>query len=198
MNLPFSIDQVVGFPYEVVAAAFGISGLIALLAYTRKTRRDRNPRPLLGELITGGWSFTAVGLFIGVLGWFAYLSSAACGRNYPLGVTHGVMALFSLLVGGQVVVKWWLALEVMAIVFGSATSAWLRRDLVLRSADPATLLVSFLGGVLTGAGAVIGAGCFVGNILSGWALLSLHSILFGIFTIAANWATTILYLRGLR
>ena len=198
MKLPLSIGQVVGLPYKVMAAALGFSGLIALCAYTKKTRRGRSPRPFLGRLITGGWSFTAAGLFIGVLGWFAYLSSSACSRNYPLGVTHGVMALFSMLVGGKVVVKWWLAYEAMAIVLGSATSAWLRRDLALRSADPATLLVSFFGGVLTGAGAVIGGGCFVGHILSGWALLSLHSILFGTFTIVANWATTILYLRGLR
>ena len=40
-------------------------------------------------------------------------------------------------------------------------------------------------------------GCVIGNILSGWALMSVGMFLFGVVTIVANWATTALYLRGL-
>jgi hypothetical protein len=190
-----------GFSYSAVALAVGTASLailVSILTRQRKRNSEETRKPLFERLTTSSWSPATAGAFIGVLGWLAYLSSAACGRNYPLGVTHGVMALFSLVVGGGTAVKWWLALEVMAIVAGSTTSAWMRGELKLRSADAATLLVALLGGVLTGAGAVLGSGCFVGNILSGWPMLSLHSLLFGMLAILANWATTVLYLRGLR
>lgn len=190
------VHDTLGVPYVSVAAVLGVIGLVALGLVARRQRKARSQISLFEQVVTTGWSFAAGGLVIGVLGWFAHLSSAACGRNYPLGVTHGVMALFSRLVGGQVEIRWWLGLEVMAIVVGSAVSAWLRGELKLRSADPATLLVSLGGGTLVGAGAVIGGGCFVGNMLSGWALLSIQSLIFGGCAIAANWVATILYLRG--
>jgi hypothetical protein len=36
----------------------------------------------------------------------------------------------------------------------------------------------------------------IGNILSGWALLSVGTILFGVVVVLANWLTTWLYLMG--
>ena len=45
-------------------------------------------------------------------------------------------------------------------------------------------------------GAALAVGCVIGNILSGWAMMSIGALLFGIVTILANWATTVLYLRG--
>jgi hypothetical protein len=53
------------------------------------------------------------------------------------------------------------------------------------------------GGFLVGAGAAIATGCVIGNILSGWALMSVGTVIFGVVTVLANWATTFLYLRGL-
>jgi hypothetical protein len=47
-----------------------------------------------------------------------------------------------------------------------------------------------------GSGAALATGCVVGNIMSGWALLSIGTFLFGIVTILANWATTYVYLMG--
>jgi uncharacterized membrane protein YedE/YeeE len=179
-----------GVGYALLGTLVGVAGLsVAVVAYRRRGGSIAFP-------LRGRWSYASAGLFIGVLGWFAFLSSAASGRNYPLGVTHGVMALLSEVVGGQTPVKLWLALEVAAIVAGSAFAAWLLGELKLRSLDPSALIVAFLGGVLVGAGAVCGSGCFVGNVLSGWALLSWHSLLFGVVMILANWATTAVYLRG--
>jgi len=191
------IHDTLGLSYTSVAAVLGAVTLVALLFVARRQRQGASAASLFERIATKGWSFAAAGIFIGVIGWLAYLSSAASGRNYPLGVTHGVMALFSRVVGGQTEIRWWLGMEVMAIVAGSAVSAWLRGGLKLRSADASTLLIALLGGVLVGAGAVIGSGCFIGNMLSGWALLSIHSLIFGVCTIIANWVTTILYLRGL-
>jgi hypothetical protein len=61
---------------------------------------------------------------------------------------------------------------------------------------PDQILVAILGGVLTGAGAALATGCIVGNIMSGWALMSVGTLLFGLVAILANWATTYLYLMG--
>jgi len=190
------LNDVLGLSYSSVAAVLGVVTFAVLVFVARRQGRGASGASFFELIATKGWSFAAAGLFIGVLGWLAYLSSAACGRNYPLGVTHGVMALFSSVVGGQTEIRWWLALEVMAIVAGSSISAWLRGGLKLRSADASTLLISFLGGVLVGAGAVLAGGCFVGNILSGWALLSIHTLIFGVCVVIANWVTTILYMRG--
>ena len=51
---------------------------------------------------------------------------------------------------------------------------------------------------LVGAGAALATGCVIGNILSGWAMMSVGMLLFGVVTILANWGTTVLYLRGLK
>jgi hypothetical protein len=39
------------------------------------------------------------GIFIGVLQSLAYLTSAATGRNYPLGPTRGVQSVFAMALG---------------------------------------------------------------------------------------------------
>ena len=43
------------------------------------------------RMMTRPWKPWQAGIAIGLLGALAYLSSAASGRNYPLGVTHGVL-----------------------------------------------------------------------------------------------------------
>lgn len=197
LDLPAGIYQAAGISYVVLGAVVGVVGLAVVLILTLKKRTRQEKKPLLTRLVKGKWSFAAAGIFIGVLGWLAYLAYAHIGRNYPLGPTRGVVALFSLL-QGPTTPKLLVGLEALAIIAGSLVSAWMRGGLKLRSADATTLVVSLLGGVLVGAGAVIGRGCFVGHVLSGVALLSFQSILFGLFMILANWATTILYLRGWR
>jgi hypothetical protein len=60
------------------------------------------------------------------------------------------------------------------------------------------VLVAMAGGFLVGVGATLATGCVVGNVLSGWALMSIGAVLFAVATVLANWATTLVYLRGLR
>jgi hypothetical protein len=48
-----------------------------------------------------------------------------------------------------------------------------------------------------GGGAVLAAGCNIGNILSGWAQLSIGSLVAGVFIILGNWLMTyLLFMRG--
>jgi hypothetical protein len=63
---------------------------------------------------------------------------------------------------------------------------------------PDELLFAMLGGVLVGIGAALATGCVVGNIMSGWALLSIGSLFFGIVAVLANWITTYFYLMRVK
>jgi hypothetical protein len=160
----------------------------------------------------------------------AYLSSASSGRNYPLGVTHGVLQAELLVIDknfnhlwekpsqpntsntiadptdavtpsavqkpqGKKIV-WWLVLLVSSLVIGSFVSSKLSGQAKLLPKPPEQTIIAFFGGILVGSGAAIGGGCVIGNILSGWALLSVGTIVFGVFTILSNWGMTYLYLRG--
>ncbi len=194
------LHEAVDMSYPVAAGILGALGLLTvLIVHLVKRRSDEGGFSFSRKaLVSKGWSPITAGVVIGILGWFAYLSSSAAGRNYPLGALGGVKGAFSLLVKGEYSGSSWTIYLAGGIILGSVLSARLRRDLTLRSADPSTLLFALLGGALVGAGAVVGRGCFIGNNVSGLALLSLHSTIFAVCTVAANWATTILYLRGLR
>ncbi len=195
ISAPPGLNDALSLRYTPVALVIGGVGLVVLLAWLLR-RRPGWSWPGRRRLVSAGWPAPVGGALVGVLGWAAYVSSSAAGRNYPLGGTGGVRDLFWLVVGGEGPSGAWLLFFVAGIVVGSALSARLRGQLALRSADPATLLVALVGGALVGAGAVVGRGCFIGNTVSGLALLSLHSAVFSACMVLANGVTTVLYLRG--
>ncbi len=53
------------------------------------------------------------------------------------------------------------------------------RQAKLLPKPPDEVVVALLGGILVGAGAAFATGCVVGNIMSGWALMSVGGLLFG-------------------
>ena len=81
---------------------------------------------------------------------------------------------------------------------GSNVSGRFSGQAKLLPKPPEQVMVAIVGGFLVGTGAALATGCVIGNIVSGWALMSVGMFLFGAVTILANWATTALYLRGLR
>jgi hypothetical protein len=81
---------------------------------------------------------------------------------------------------------------------GSHVSARLSGEARLLPKPPEQVLVAAAGGFLVGMGAALATGCVIGNILSGWALMSVGMVLFGTVTVLANWATTLVYLRGVQ
>lgn len=200
VSVPAGIHDAVGLGFPMTAALVGAAGLlvVGVLMYLRRSRANEGSGFSLKTLVSGAWPVATGGILVGVIGWLAYLSSTPTGRNYPLGGVYGVMSVLSHAVGGDKTGSEWLMLNVAGIILGSALSARMRGKWTLRSADASTLLIALFGGILVGAGALMGRGCFTGNMISGIGLLSLHSILFGIFTVLANWATTVLYLRGRR
>ena len=93
-------------------------------------------------------------------------------------------------------VVWWLVTLVFSLVFGSWNSARLSGKAKLLPKPPEQIIIAFCGGLLIGIGAAFAMGCIIGNILSGWAMMSLGTILFGITAMLSNWATTYFYLMG--
>jgi hypothetical protein len=120
-----------------------------------------------------------------VYGQPATSSSSSAGRNpTPPSPTLGKR------------VVWWLVLLIFALMLGSWVSARMSGQAKLLPKPPDELLFAVLGGVLVGVGAALATGCVVGNIMSGWALLSIGMLFFGIVTVLANWVTTYIYLMG--
>lgn len=93
-------------------------------------------------------------------------------------------------------VSWWLMLAVLGVLMGARTSAALSGQSGFRMRDARSAAFALLGGCLVGAGAALAMGCMVGNILSGWALLSVGMFLFGLATLLGNWLVTHFYLMG--
>jgi hypothetical protein len=226
-----TFSSVTGIPYWLLAILFGLVAIIiAAVLRQKKTARSSakikdDEIPFLQRIITRPWKPWQAGMAIGILACFAYLSSAASGRNYPLGVTHGVLHAQLLVTDAPLKhvyappvtpsagqkpatekssnatvpvkkVSWWLILEVAALVAGAFTSAKLSGKIKFIPRPPEQTVVAFFGGILLGAGAAIAGGCVVGNIMSGVALMSVGNVLFMITVVLANWATTWFYLMG--
>jgi len=227
---PVSLFGLIGLPFWVLALLFAAVTLAAISIMRRRSsalpaHSANDDMPWLQRAMTRSWRPWAAGLAIGLLMVPAYLSSAASGRNYPLGVTHGVMQAELLLLdngfehvysspsaagaaganptgsasekkgsGKQIV--WWLVLEVLALPLGSWVSARMSGQAKLLPKPPDEMLFALLGGVMIGIGAAFAGGCVVGNIMSGWALMSIGMFLFGIVTILSNWAATYFYMMG--
>ena len=229
-NSSVTFSSVTGLPYWLLAALFGIAAVIIAVNLKKKKPAASNvvkkeEMPVLARIMTRPWKPWQAGIAIGVLACFAYLSSAASGRNYPLGVTKGVLHAQLLITDAPLKhgyapknappsvqkessanvsnaakpakkVSWWLILEVMALVGGSFTSAKLSNRIKFLPRPPDQTVTAFFGGILLGAGAAVAGGCVVGNIMSGVALMSVGNVLFLITVVLANWATTWFYLMG--
>lgn len=252
---PLGLPALTGIPYWQWTAMFLLATLAGAVLMRRKKgaraiasttpsqdlplkvlTRSSNPstaiasttssQGLLLRILTRPWKPWKAGLAIGVLAWFAYLSSAATGRNYPLGVTHGVLYAHALITEHDLVhvykkappsspqassasipnptpaapaakkIVWWLVLLVGAEMLGAFVSGKLSGEARLLPKPPEQTVWAIAGGFLVGAGAVFATGCVIGNILSGWALLSIGMFLFGLVTVLTNWAVTYFYLMG--
>ncbi|MFO7652772.1 MAG: YeeE/YedE family protein [Candidatus Krumholzibacteriia bacterium] len=225
-----------GLPFWALALGFGLITLAAVYLRRHRARGAEPTRsggdPLLRRLVIQPWKPWQAGLAIGLLALPAYLSSAASGRNYPLGVTHGVLQVDVLISDSRIdhvyqtpaaaarsrvaapptstagptvaaapaqpgkKVVWWLVLVVLGVLGGALTAGKLSGQARLLPKPPDQVLVAIPGGFLVGAGAALATGCIVGNVMSGWALMSVGTFLFGAAVLIGNWVTTWLYLMG--
>jgi uncharacterized protein len=220
-----SLSSISGIPYAALAAIFGISTLIAIIlrrhSQAAKVETKGPQKSAIEKLFTRPWKPWASGIAIGLLMTPAYLSSVATGRNYPLGITHGVMQAELILIDHGLnhvwkapnlsvaaasattskkpagkPISWWLVFVSLSLPIGAWIAGRMNGGVRFLAKPPDELMFALLGGFITGAGAALGTGCVVGNIMSGWALMSVGMIIFGLFTIAANWLATYFYLMG--
>ena len=227
-----TLSSLTGLSYATLAVTFAALTL-AVVLFLR--HRGTDPEPAAREtgessraqqILTRPWKPWQSGVAIGLLALAAYASSAASGRNYPLGVTHGVLHVELLATDHPVQhvwaskpepataaaepatkagatqsppekkVVWWLVGLVVFLVAGSHVSARLRGSFRLLPKPPDETIVAFLGGLLVGSGAALARGCVVGNIMSGVALMSVGNMLFVIVVALSNWVTTYVYMVG--
>jgi len=228
---PVTLPSLTGLSYQALAIVFVLVTIAVVFLSQRRNPLKKLPKennkPLLLRLIAHPWKPWQAGIVIGILASFAYLSSAASGRNYPLGVTHGVLQTQLLVTDyplehvwskaplnqemtkAMVVKKdpkenqkppkkifWWLILEVVSLVVGANVSARLSGKIKFAPKPPDEMIFAFVGGLLTGAGAALAGGCMIGNIMSGFALMSVGNMLFGIVVMLTNWITTYFYMLG--
>ena len=219
---PVTLSSLSGLPFWTWALIFaGATGLIALRARTK--RKGQAPKPAsravrvrFRQALTRPWKPWHAGIAVGLLVVASLFSSAAAGRNYPIGVTHGVFNVHELLTVSNLVhvtgpattavpapavpgasrISWWLVLVVLGTVIGAFASASLEGRVRLQAKPSEQIVTALFGGFLVGVGAAIATGCVVGNIMSGWPLMSVGMILFGVAVILANWATTYLFMMG--
>lgn len=223
----YSLDTITGIPFWVWPILFVTATVILRAGKMKKIPKvKKNDDQNLLDKISKPWEPWKAGIAIGLVITVSYLSSAASGRNYPLGVTHGVLQIENVLMDRENIsvwsksvvqppmssenhnkektvpsptskkVVWWLVFVVAGTVVGAWTAAKISGKAKLLPKPPEEIVAAFLGGILTGIGAAIATGCIVGNIMSGWALLSIGMFIFGIFTALANWVVTYFYLRG--
>jgi uncharacterized protein len=234
---PVSLYSVTGLPYWALALIFAIPTLAYSIAYLNKNKRNSVPagNGSFSNIFTKSWKPWQAGVAIGILAAFGYLSSVSTGRNYPIGITHGVAHTYLLISdlniehnfgipkriqpaisSGQSanssvvpaaiqskpaepqkrVIIWWAILIDFGLVMGAFVSGQMSGQAKLLPKPPEQTVIAILGGFLIGIGAAIGTGCVIGNILSGWALMSVGMFIFGITVLIFNWITTYFYLMG--
>jgi len=219
---PVTLPALSGLPFWSWALIF--AGLTTALVLLRRKKREAPgsksippapPAPSRG-LLTKPWKPWQAGAAIGLVVVASLFSSAAAGRNYPIGVTHGVLHIQELLTESSLVhiagpaanavpspsvpgakkITWWLVLVVFGTFFGAFASASLGGRVRLQPKPPEQIVTALFGGFLVGAGAAIATGCVVGNIMSGWPLMSVGMFLFGIAVVLANWTMTYFFMMA--
>ncbi len=224
-----TLSSLTGLPYWLLALGFAIITILLVFFLSKQKTNSANNKRLEERIFFQSWKPWMAGLAIGLLSIPAYLSSAESGRNYPLGVTHGVLHAELLLTDQQFnhvfqkktttpqpainaqnkstvpaqnnsnppkKIVWWLVALIISMVAGSFISGKLSGQTRLLPKPPEQTFIAFFGGILVGTGAAFATGCVIGNIFSGFALMSVGNYLFAVVAILANWFTTYFYLMG--
>lgn len=123
------------------------------------------------------WSPALVGVLFGITQMVAFLTAAASGRNYPVGIIKEDVPIFkSFLLSGDFGVFNWMYAAMPGIILGSAFSALLSGEFRWRLPKIKQVPKLLIGGFLIGIGVAVAAGCGNAYIFSGIPQLSLGSI----------------------
>lgn len=220
---PFTLTSLTGISYQMVASILLILSFLAILLFFRRKRPDAPLKSTLSFPLTRSWKHWKSGIAIGILAVPAYLCAARSGYNYPHGTTGGLSSAILLATEKNPHVIWtddllvtiralkrdsdepahrsrpiilWIILLWAGLIPGSWVSARLSGQAKFLPKPRSQILTAFAGGILLGLGAGLADGCFYGNVVSGWALMSVGGVVFGFAMLLSNWVTTYFYLMG--
>ena len=186
-----TLSGLLGLPHATVAYSIVVLAIILWFFFGRKSGDyfEEHGHNWWECVYKCGWRWWATGIVIGIVEILAYTSSAAAGRNYPLGITAGWITIVKVGLPGVEASMDWVAWLVIGIIVGAAIAALIANEFKIRVPKGGVLLQIFAGGLLMGFGAVTSGGCNVTHILSGVPMLSLGSLLGGLFIVLGAWAT---------
>lgn len=189
---PVTLANMVGLPYWAAALAIALVAIVVWVIVARRHHEENVPAEkasLAEKIFKRGWSWMVAGIVIGLIGVISFPLSEATGRNYPLGITAGWVAILQTIVTPQVTIVNWGALLIVGAVIGAIIAAVIAGEFKLRAPTPAVLIQTFFGGALMGFGSTVAGGCNIGHILSGVPQLSVGSIISGAGIVMGSWIT---------
>jgi len=155
------------------------SAIFIWLLFKLRTEEKESQPSFFVRLLKLRWPSALTGIAIGIIGMIAFVTSAAAGRNYPLGIVEGYIAILKSFLTGQFIFNWVFML-IPGIILGAMIASLLASEFRFRLPNFKTAVIMLVGGFLMGGGAVLGAGCNVTHILSGIPQLAIGSIVSGI------------------
>src|SRR3989339_341804 len=202
-----TLHSLLGLPYWLLVLMFFLLTIVLIYINSKKKTRTKNTikdKFQFNKIFTKSWKPWQTGIAIGVIAMLAWLSSLPVGRNYPLGVTHGVNHIYQAIVDNNVRFIYQKPQPKAQTNINSTITYIQTKSAQIPSVavpkyepkKPSQILIAALGGFLIGVGAGIATGCIIGNILSAWAMFSVGMLIFGVATLLANWATAYFYLMG--
>lgn len=148
-----------------------------------------------------GFSWPLTGVFVGVMGVVAFWASGFWGGGFArgLGFTTPTGELFFTVLTGNAQSRFfpmfnlgpfrttWAVFYIIGVPLGSYVSAKALKKFKWRVPSARQLVTIMAGGSMMGFGAVLAGGCNVGQALTGFATLSVGSIVATGAIIAGNW-----------
>jgi uncharacterized membrane protein YedE/YeeE len=157
-----------------------------------------------------GFSWPVTGVLVGVMGVVAFWASEFWGGGFARGLsfTTPTGELFLTVLTGNAQSGFftmfdlgpfrttWAAFYIVGVPLGSYVSAKALKKFKWRVPGARQLVTIMAGGIMMGIGAVLAGGCNVGQALTGFATLSVGSIVATVAIIAGNW--TMVYFKFLK
>ena len=163
-------------------------------------KEKKGDRDMKTKIFKDGWSWYVTGLLVGIINIVAWIVAFYVANfNYPLGISGGWLSDAQwILTGATVNTYIWFGFIVIGIIVGAFVGSSIAGEFKLRAPkDAKILLQQLVGGIIMGFGAVVAAGCNIGNLLSGIPQLSLGSIVVGVSIILGCWIMTyLMFMRG--
>jgi uncharacterized membrane protein YedE/YeeE len=157
-----------------------------------------------------GFSWPLTGVLVGVMGVVAFWASQFWGGGFARGLsfTTPTGELFFTVLTGNAESRFfpmfslgpfqttWAAFYIIGVPLGSYVSARALKKFRWRVPGAGQLVTVMVGGFMMGFGAVLAGGCNVGQALTGFATLSIGSIVATFAIIAGNW--TMVYFKFIK